>query len=68
MFYYKINWINDTTEKSEVKIGVCKGKSFTDAINSLSTWYGEDNIISIIGLWELDIVIEREDIGDILLE
>jgi hypothetical protein len=68
MFKFKIEWLNDDTERKETAEGIINGENYIEVIKNLISWYGEENIIDILSLHKLEECLEKEEIMEIFTE
>lgn len=68
MFRYKIEWLNDDTERKETVEGIINGENYIEVIKNLISWYGEKNIIDILSLYKLEECLQKEEIMEIFTE
>jgi len=68
MFKYKLEWLNDDTERKETVEGIIDGENYIETIKNLISWYGEKNIIDILSLYKLQECLQKEEIMEIFTE
>lgn len=69
MFHYYVSFFGEEMDKDPLvkESGIVKGNSYTEAMEMISRWFGEDRIVSV-ELYELNEVLSYDDLEEMIHE
>ena len=70
MFRYKVEFYDEIDEEKKIQSGFVIGEDYSQAIENLCKWFGEENIINILTLYPLEdiSVYDDEELKEIIGE
>ena len=65
MFYFKLTFYDkDWTNKNETRQGIIAASTWVEAMQRIEDWYGRECIVSIDCMYEMEDLLEQDDVED----
>ena len=66
MFRFIIKYFDDIEEGLAISKGIIKAESYENAVREITDYVGKENLVGIESLYELDDILEDNDIKSII--